>query len=42
MIQVIFGKYLMEGILLLAVTVGFGFLKNKLGNDRAEVIKRHY
>ncbi len=39
MIQVIFGKYLMEGILLLAVTVGFGFLKNKLGNDRAEVIK---
>ena len=30
MIQAIFSKYLMEGILLLAVTVGFSFLKNKL------------
>lgn len=39
MIQAIFSKYLMEGILLLAVTVGFSFLKNKLGKDRTEVIK---
>jgi hypothetical protein len=39
MIQTLFGKFLFEGLLVLAVSIGFGFLKNKLGNDRAETIK---
>jgi len=29
----------MESLLALAVSIGFGFLKNKLGNDRTEAIK---
>jgi hypothetical protein len=39
MIQTLFSKFLLEGLLVLAVSIGFGFLKNKLGNDRAETIK---
>ena len=39
MIQVLFGKFLMEGLLLIAVSLGFSFLKNRLGKDRAENIK---
>lgn len=39
MISILFSKFLLEGVLLLAVSLGFSFLKNKLGNDRAEVIK---
>ena len=39
MIQVIFGKFLMEGLLLIAVSLGFSFLKNRLGKDRAETIR---
>jgi hypothetical protein len=39
MIQALFGKLLFEGLLVLAVSIGFGFLKNKLGNDRTESIK---
>jgi len=39
MIQTLFSKFLLEGLLALAVSIGFGFLKNKLGNDRTETIK---
>ena len=39
MIQTLLSKFLLEGLLALAVSVGFGFLKNKWGNDRAETIK---
>jgi len=39
MIQVIFSKFLIEGLLLFAVSLGFSFLKNRLGKDRAESIK---
>ncbi len=39
MIQVLLGKFLMEGLLLFAVSLGFSFLKNRLGKDRAENIK---
>jgi len=39
MIQTLLSKFLLEGLIALAVSVGFGFLKNKWGNDRAETIK---
>jgi len=39
MIQALFSKFFMEGLLFLAVSIGFGFLKNKLGDDRAQTIK---
>lgn len=39
MIQALFSKFLLEGLLLFAVSIGFGFLKNRLGKDRAEIIK---
>ena len=39
MIQVLLSKFLMEGLLLFAVSLGFSFLKNRLGKDRAENIK---
>jgi hypothetical protein len=39
MIQTLLSKFLLEGLLALAVSIGFGFLKNKLGNDRTETIK---
>jgi hypothetical protein len=39
MVQILFGKILTEGLLLLTVSIGFAFLKNKLGQDRAENIK---
>jgi len=39
MIQTLLSKFLLEGLLALAVSIGFGFLKNKWGNDRAETIK---
>ena len=39
MIQTLFSKFLLEGLLALAVSIGFGFLKNKWGNDRVETIK---
>ncbi len=39
MIQTLLSKFLLEGLLVLAVSVGFGFLKNKWGNDRTETIK---
>ena len=39
MIQTLLSKFLLEGLLVFAVSIGFGFLKNKWGNDRAENIK---
>lgn len=39
MIQAVLSNFFWEGILLFAVSLGFGFLKNKLGKDRAETIK---
>lgn len=39
MIQVLMSKFLLEGLLLFAVSIGFGFLKNRLGKDRAENIR---
>src|SRR6056297_3335301 len=39
MIQTLLSKFLLEGLLVLAVSVGFGFLKNKWGDDRTETIK---
>ncbi len=39
MIQTLLSKFLLEGFLVFAVSIGFGFLKNKWGNDRAETIK---
>jgi hypothetical protein len=39
MIQTLLSKFLLEGLLLFAVSIGFGFLKSKLGKDRAETIR---
>lgn len=39
MIQTLVSKFLLEGLLIFAVSIGFGFLKNKWGNDRAQIIR---
>jgi len=39
MIQTILSKYLLNALLLALVSIGYGFLKNKLGEDRAGTIK---
>lgn len=39
MIHTLLSKFLLEGLLVFVVSIGFGFLKNKLGNDRAQTIK---
>jgi len=39
MLQVILSKYLFNALLLAVVSIGYGFLKNKLGEDRASTIK---
>ena len=39
MLQVILSKYLFNTLLLAIVSIGYGFLKNKLGEDRASTIK---
>jgi len=39
MLQVILSKYLFNALLLALVSIGYGFLKNKLGEDRASTIK---
>ena len=39
MLQVILSKYLFNALLLAIVSIGYGFLKNKLGEDRASAIK---
>jgi hypothetical protein len=39
MLQAILSKYLFNAILLAIVSIGYGFLKNKLGEERASTIK---
>jgi len=39
MIHTLLSKFLLEGMLVFVVSIGFSFLKNKWGNDRAQTIK---
>ena len=39
MLQAILSKYLFNALLLAMVSIGYGFLKNKLGEERASTIK---
>ena len=39
MLEAILSKYLLNALLLSVVSIFYSFLKNKLGEDRAEVIK---
>ena len=39
MLQAILSKYLFNALLLAMVSIGYGFLKNKLGEERANTIK---
>ena len=39
MLGAILGKYLLNALLIALVSIGYGFLKNKLGEDRASTIK---
>ena len=39
MLQTILGKYLLNALLLVMVSIAYGQLKNKLGEDRANNIK---
>ena len=39
MLQAILSKYLLNALLIALVSIGYGFLKNKLGEDRASTIK---
>jgi hypothetical protein len=39
MLQAILSKYLFNALLLALVSIGYGFLKNKLGEERASTIK---
>jgi hypothetical protein len=39
MLQEILSKYLFNALLLAMVSIGYGFLKNKLGEERASTIK---
>ncbi|MBU4047237.1 phage holin family protein [bacterium] len=39
MLQVILSKYLLNALLIALVSIGYGYLKNKLGEDRASTIK---
>jgi hypothetical protein len=39
MLQAILSKYLFNALLLAMVSIGYGFLKNKLGEERAGTIK---
>ena len=39
MLQALLSKYLFNALLLAVVSLGYGFLKNKLGEDRASTIK---
>jgi hypothetical protein len=39
MLQEILSKYLFNALLLAIVSIGYGFLKNKLGEERANTIK---
>jgi hypothetical protein len=39
MLETILSKYLLNALLLALVSIGYGYLKNKLGEDRACTIK---
>ena len=39
MLQAFLSKYLLNALLLSIVSISYGFLKNKLGEDRASTIK---
>ena len=39
MLQVFLSKYLLNALLITMVSISYGFLKNKLGEDRASTIK---
>ena len=39
MLQEILSKYLFNALLLAIVSIGYGFLKNKLGEERANTVK---
>ena len=39
MLETILSKYLFNAFLIAVVSIGYGFLKNKLGEDRADTIK---
>jgi len=39
MLEAILSKYLLNALLLALVSIGYSFLKNKLGEDRAGTIK---
>ena len=39
MIEALISKYFLNALLVSVVSIFYGFLKNKLGNDRAKVIK---
>jgi len=39
MLEAILSKYLLNALLLSLVSIGYSFLKNRLGNDRAGTIK---
>ena len=39
MLEAILSKYLFNALLIAIVSIGYGYLKNKLGEDRATTIK---
>jgi len=39
MLEALFGKYLLNALFFALVSIGYGLLKNKLGEDRAKTIK---
>ena len=39
MLETILSKYLLNALLIALVSIGYGYLKNKLGEDRASTIK---
>ena len=39
MLEVILSKYLLNALLIALVSISYGYLKNKLGEDRASTIK---
>ncbi|PKP55142.1 hypothetical protein CVT91_16450 [Candidatus Atribacteria bacterium HGW-Atribacteria-1] len=39
MLEAILSKYLLNALLIALVSIGYGYLKNKLGEDRASTIK---
>jgi hypothetical protein len=39
MLEALLSKYLLNALLITLVSIGYGYLKNKLGEDRASTIK---